>query len=57
MSWSELTYDRHEDGDELGEPDGAGGRHDPDVDEHVREVQDDQGSEEPEPVPCSAQIN
>jgi len=51
------TYDRDEDGDELGQPDGAGGRHDPDVDEDIGEVEDDKRSEEPQPVPCSTQVD
>ena len=52
-----MTYDRDEDGYQLGEPDGAGRRHDPDVDENVRKVQDDQGTEEAEAVPCSSKVD
>ena len=52
-----MTHNWNKDGSELGESDWAWGGHDPDVDEDVRQVEDDQSSEEAEAMPRAAQIN
>ena len=51
------TYYSYKNGSEFCEPDWARGRHDPDVDEDVWEVEDDKGSHESEAVVRSTQIN
>ncbi len=52
-----MTNNWNKDGSELGESDWAWGGHDPDVDEDIGQVEDDQSSEEAEAMPRAAQIN
>jgi len=51
------NYQRDDDGHEFDEPDGAAGVDDADVDEHVRQVDDDDGAQEPQADPSAVVVD